>query len=364
MPRDQCFDWFPFPEPAADLAAEYHCGAKYRVAKGLMDCKALFLALLGVVLILAGCRQRVAERVSTAPTLRAAPVKQPAMNLACPQPLNDAPVDYPGLQNVVAFGDGLYSGSAPDGDLGFETLKALGVATIISVDGARPDVEAARVLGLRYVHLPIGYNGMDERRTLEIARAVHDLPGPVYLHCHHGKHRSAGAAGAAAVTLGKLSRAQALERMRVSGTAPSYTGLFQCVSNARPATDLQLSAADNHFPEVWHTSGLVQTMVEIDETFDRLRLIEKSAWKTPANHADLVPAAEAGRLTDLFRNLHDDSGVQSRPIEFRDWLDAASASATALESGLLAQHIQLDRLSRHFSEVTASCKHCHTKYRD
>ena len=59
-----------------------------------------------------------------------------------------------------------------------------------------------------------------ERRKLEIARALQLARdrGAVYVHCHHGKHRSAGAAGAAAVTLGWSTTAQATERLKVSGT--------------------------------------------------------------------------------------------------------------------------------------------------
>ena len=107
------------------------------------------------------------------------------------------PRNYHGLHNVVAFFDGYLSGSAPEGDIGFEELERMGVKTIISVDGAVPAVERAKARGMRYIHLPIGYNGFDEKRRLELVRATRDAmkDGPVYLHCHHGKHRSAGRGG-------------------------------------------------------------------------------------------------------------------------------------------------------------------------
>ena len=127
------------------------------------------------------------------------------------------PRDLPGLHNVVAFHDNYFSGSAPDGDEGFATLAAAGVKTIISVDGAEPDVAVAKAHGIRYIHLPIGYNGFDEQRRLQLTRATRDAmdSGPVYIHCHHGKHRSAGAAGAVAVSLGWLSPLEAVSRMHV-----------------------------------------------------------------------------------------------------------------------------------------------------
>ena len=61
----------------------------------------------------------------------------------------------------------LYSGAAPEGDRGFSTLQALGIRTVITVDGARPDVAIARRFGLRYVHLPFGYDGCPSPRALE-----------------------------------------------------------------------------------------------------------------------------------------------------------------------------------------------------
>src|SRR5262249_7822843 len=103
------------------------------------------------------------------------------------------PAELPGLHNVFRVSDKLYSGSVPEGELGFRTLQALGIRTVISVDGARPDAATARRFGLRYVHLPFGYDGCPTARALEIIRAVRDLPGPIYLHCHHGKHRSPAA---------------------------------------------------------------------------------------------------------------------------------------------------------------------------
>ena len=39
----------------------------------------------------------------------------------------DAPIDAPGLLNVVAYGPSVWSGSVPVGDAGFATLKAWGV---------------------------------------------------------------------------------------------------------------------------------------------------------------------------------------------------------------------------------------------
>ena len=48
----------------------------------------------------------------------------------------------PGLSHLYKLDNRLYSGGTPEGIEGLESLKKLGVATIIRVDGARPDVAA------------------------------------------------------------------------------------------------------------------------------------------------------------------------------------------------------------------------------
>ena len=279
-------------------------------------------------------------------------------------PANDAaaPVDYEGLHNVVAYSNGLYSGSAPEG-AGLETLANMGIRTIVSVDGAQPDADAAESLGLRYVHLPIGYDGMTEERKLELARVVRDLPGPVYVHCHHGKHRSAGAAAAISVALGRLTNEEALVRMKVSGTAPNYKGLYACATDTKLASGAQLDAASNAFPRKWKTTGIVQAMVEIDERFDHLKAIEKAGWKAPKDHPDLVPAAEVGRIAHLSRELRDDPEVAKQAAEFLTLLAGSEKAADALEKALLDGE-KPEVLGARMKDLAQTCKSCHTKYRD
>lgn len=275
----------------------------------------------------------------------------------------DKPADFPGVHNVVTYAPGLYSGSVPEGEAGFETLQGMGIRTIISVDGALPDVETAKAHGMRYVHLPIGYNGMGEQRTLEIAKAIKDLPGPVFVHCHHGKHRSAGATGAAAVTLGLITNDQAKARMKVSGTAANYTGLYECAQVASAANGAKLGALPAYFPERSKPSTFVKTMVEIDELNDQLKAIEKAGWTTPKDHADLVPASVAGTLADHFRFAAESPSSADKAGDFADWLRADSKLITTIEDGLTGGMPPAE-LSAHMKKLQQSCKDCHAKYRD
>jgi protein tyrosine phosphatase (PTP) superfamily phosphohydrolase (DUF442 family) len=281
--------------------------------------------------------------------------------------LSDATAkDYPGIHNAVAFHEGYVSGSVPEGQAGFETLAAMGIRTIISVDGAAPDVEAAKALGMRYIHLPIGYNGFNERRKLELVRASRDAlaQGPVYIHCHHGKHRSAGAAATVAASLGWSTPDQGVARMKVSGTAPNYKGLYSCAATASVLSASTIDAIPGNFPAVDPPKGLVKAMVEIDEIHEHLKGIEKAAWKAPSDHPDLVPAAEAGRLADHYRLLLDDAYTLRKPAEFRALMERSRAEAQALEDLFAAANPDPVKLAAQSKLIAASCKECHTKYRD
>src|SRR5687768_16523197 len=70
-----------------------------------------------------------------------------------------APVPDQGrLHNGHVVTAKVISGAQPEGEASFRALGELGVKTIISVDGAQPDVAGAKQFGMRYVHLPIGYD--------------------------------------------------------------------------------------------------------------------------------------------------------------------------------------------------------------
>jgi hypothetical protein len=279
---------------------------------------------------------------------------------------DEQPRDYPGLHNVVAYHEDCYSGGAPEGDAGFDTLASLGVKTIISVDGAEPELVPAKVRGIRYIHLPIGYNGFDDERKLQLVRATRDAmrDSPVYLHCHHGKHRSAGAAGAIGVSLGWADTSKMIERMKVSGTSPNYRGLYACTRHATVIPASAIDAVPTDFPEVAHPAGFVRAMIEIDEINERLKLIEKANWRVPDSHPDLVPAAEAGQMADLLRLLAEGDRAKSGPAGFAAALRSNESHAVTLEEMLAVGERDGKKLSAQFARIEEGCKHCHVKYRD
>ena len=279
-------------------------------------------------------------------------------------PPNDPPRELPGLHNVVPYtgsgNEAFYSGSAPEGDAGFDALVKLGIKTVISVDGATPDLARAKARGLRIVHLPIGYDGFDDARKAELVRAVRDLPKPIYLHCHHGKHRSASAAGAVAVSLRWMTNEAAAARMKVSGTGVGYRGLWSCVAKASPMDAATIDAARGDFPEQTKPESMVASMVAIDEALDRIRLAVAAtdAAKRGAS------AADAAEIADLLRILEKDEGVErmAKSVDFRALLRASSTQAGALEK-LLGEGSSAG-VPEAVGRLRESCKDCHVKHRD
>ncbi len=279
----------------------------------------------------------------------------------------DAPTprEFPGLHQVVTFHEGVISGGMPEGE-GFATLAAMGVKTIISVDGASPDVAAAKAAGLRYIHLPIGYDGCEKSRVLELTRATRDglARGGVYIHCHHGKHRSPAATAAVAVSMGWMDATRAVERMKFAGTAANYTGLFDDVAACGALPASAIDAVNPDFPEVCTPKGMVKGMVDIDMVFDHIKDIQAAGWKTPAAHPDLVPAAEAGRLADLFRTLAADEESTRHGADFVAMMNTSHAHAQQLENLILAGEASPESMSSLVKTLAANCKACHAKHRD
>jgi protein tyrosine phosphatase (PTP) superfamily phosphohydrolase (DUF442 family) len=286
------------------------------------------------------------------------------------EPAGPEPIKIDLLPNAYRVADKVISGGQPVGEAGFAALKALGVRTIISVDGARPDVDLAKKFGLRYVHLPHGYDGVPDERAKELAKAVRDLPGPIYIHCHHGQHRSPTAATVACVAVGLLRPESALMVLKTAGTSENYRGLYQSAQAARRIDDKLLDELQTDFPETARLPPIADAMVEIEHTHDHLKALSGSGWKRLARQPDLDPAHEALLLKEHYHELMRTGEVQRQPAEFRQILQAAERDAqsleTALRSWLKSGSVGSppDSVARSFTAVSHSCTACHSKFRD
>lgn len=274
------------------------------------------------------------------------------------------------LPNVYRIHDKVISGGQPAGEPGFCEIAELGIRTIISVDGARPEVELARKFGLQYVHLPHGYDGISQHRLQELAKAVRELEGPIYIHCHHGRHRSPAAAAAACVAAGLIEPSDALAVLTTAGTSPQYQGLYRTVADARKLDPDVLTHLPSNWREVAEVPPMAVAMVGIEQTFDRLDRLAHSGWRAPPNHPDLDAAHEALLLREHFTELLRTADVRRRSDDFRALLRESEADATRLEEDLRewTSAGQLSPIpavvSAAYNRLGTSCKTCHQRFRD
>ncbi len=272
------------------------------------------------------------------------------------------------LHNAWRLTDRVLSGGVPD-ERSMQALQELGVKTIISVDGAPPDVELAKRYGLRYVHLPHGYDGIPPSRTLELAKAVSELDGPIYLHCHHGKHRSPAAAATACVVAGFLSPSQGLTVLKSAGTSTGYRGLYRNVEQATAADPRVLGQLQVDYRESVPVAPMAEAMVALEKTHDRLTRLSASGWQTPAGLLNVEPAHEALLLEEHFTELLRTEEVDQQPAEFRQLLRDSETAARQLREHLTAAAPQrspemLDKLESLLGKITQDCKGCHQTFRD
>ena len=272
------------------------------------------------------------------------------------------PLKIAGVHNAFQWTGKVISGSCPDGEAGFKALADRGVKTILTVDGATPDVELATKYGMRYVHIPVEYSGIAQVDALRIARAVRDLPGPIFIHCHHGIHRGPTATALAVIASGELTNEQALAALKQAGTGANYEGLWKVVREFKVPTKEQLDAADNTFPARAKVQALAGHMVNIDERFTGLKAVQAAQWGTPKEHPDLDPAHEALMLREGFAEAARSEEAKKLPEDFRERLNAAEGAAIALESALREKDNAAAQKA--YLSVQASCSSCHKLYRD
>ncbi len=271
------------------------------------------------------------------------------------------------LPNAIQLHERVISGGQPEGEEAFRELRELGIKTVISVDGAKPDTELAAKYDLRYIHLPHGYNGIPEQRMAELAKAVRDLEGPIYVHCHHGKHRSPAAATVACVANGMLDSRFASDVLAFAGTSPNYQGLYKSAAIARPIDDAVLDAMQVDFPSVAELPPLAESMVLLEHTFDHLKQFAAAEWQPLTKHPDLEAAHEALLLKEHFVEMLRLDSVAAEPAEFRAMLAESESDADKMELALRDRNqsdANVNQLNSAFKRINENCTQCHRQFRD
>ncbi|QDT54362.1 hypothetical protein Pan44_23950 [Caulifigura coniformis] len=263
------------------------------------------------------------------------------------------------LPNAYRITANVISGGLPDGDAGFQELKALGVRTVISVDGMAPDAEKAKSYGLRYVHLPHGYDRIPLERGRELAKAIQDLPGPVYIHCHHGKHRAPAAAAVACIEAGLLPAGAGEAVLKTAGTNPNYRGLYESVRQARPLSAAELDRLQVEFREKSPIPPFAEAMVELEHAFDAVRQESSRNWSRSGD-----TRAAALLLVEHYREMQRLEDVQRRPASFREFLAAGEQAAMQLQSSASGESVDARQAEAALKTLSSGCADCHAAYRD
>ncbi|WP_339731895.1 cytochrome c [uncultured Gimesia sp.] len=259
----------------------------------------------------------------------------------------------PGLHNVFQIDDQIYSGSGPEGKQSFDALKKMGIKTIISVDGMKPDVQLAKAAGMKYVHIPIGYDGIFEDANLAFLRAAKELKGPVYIHCHHGRHRGPAAAAMVGMCRGSLDKERALLFLNQAGTSKDYAGLWRDVRQFR------LPPADVVLPELVESARvepMVTAMAHISQYYEEL---QKKAESDPRDEK------HAMRISVLLREaFHESVRKHSDDYDdtFKKWMHESEMEVKQVEAALKQGNQK--QVTASLKQLKSQCKCCHKAYRN
>lgn len=316
------------------------------------------IAFCSLVLLYLPCFSQLCFSQSTANSEPTLPQKLPSQH----------------IPNLIQITPNIYSGGLPEGPAAFLELQALGIKTILSVDGAKPDLKAADQVSMRYVHIPHGYNGISKKTIEQLAKAISELPGPIYIHCHHGKHRSPAAASVACKASGLIDSSQAERVLQLAGTSPNYKGLVRAVKDATLIPSEQLATVSANFPSTAQTPPLVDAMVELEHSFIKLQKLADSQWQhVTANESDNLTTDyphESVMLREHFEEMLRLGSTSAQPNDYKEMLSDSHQAAWRIEEMLhqtnrhafSETHVQA--LRNNWKTIQSNCIECHQAYRD
>lgn len=267
-----------------------------------------------------------------------------------------------GLHRHHWLSERIGQGAQPKGEEAFKNLAALGYTTVLTVDGAIPDIENARKYGLRYVHVPIGYDGVPREAAAKIVAAVERSEGPVYVHCHHGKHRGPAGAMTARMFVDGISHEQAVVELRDSGCSPKYTGLYADTESFELTREEVDAVRDEDLVEVVRPDGLLDAMVHVSHRWEGVQLVREAKWGVPPSSPDISPAHEA---TMLWEHIRETARLPEAKEYGKRYLEMTATSERAAYE--LAEAIRRgddEAAEKHFNVLKVSCNDCHVVYRN
>lgn len=255
-------------------------------------------------------------------------------------------------------------GGQPVGDAAFKELADAGIKVIINVDGARPDVETAAKYGMRYVHIPFGYDKIPEKQELELAKTVRELEGPFFVHCHHGKHRGPAGAVIAQMALGGMTNDEAVAELKRAGTADKYKGLYGCAAMFDVPDGATTEELSFDFPEIAPVPAMADAMARMDRNWDNMKAAREASFGVPEDHPDVDPPHEALQIREHLVEIGRTDEAKEKGDDFMEKLDESIAAARALESSLRKETPDAEGAEAAYRTLSQSCSKCHHDYRN
>lgn len=268
-------------------------------------------------------------------------------------------LNVPGIENLIQVTESIYSGGEPT-SAGLEHLQALGVKILVSVDGLSPDRETAEKLGMRYVHIPMGYDGIDTVQLQDFITLMTQQQNKIFFHCHHGKHRGPAAVAACLLIAKKVSKEQAIQFMRGAGTAKEYGGLYRSIH------ELDISAYQpQEFSQLLkksHAKSMAQWMAELDRAWEIVQEQQKTAEaEIDTDQLTIIAEAfrESARAVDKDKEIYGDSSATEKLIR---WLSECEKETRHIQGQVQTKAHQKARAL--VEALAKRCADCHTKYRN
>ena len=264
------------------------------------------------------------------------------------------------LHNLIKVAPSYYSGAEPVGEEAFQKLAEMGVKYIVSVDGIRPNVELANKHGIRYIHIPVQYSGIDREQELKLIRAAKEIDQPVYVHCHHGKHR--GPAGMAIMCLaaGIFDKDDANKYLHGAGTSPEYKGLWRDINAFQmPDDQTELPALE----EIAEIESIAAYMAEAERRFDDLhaRLAEeKTLTEDEINQLNGEMLLLWELIRESRRTVALDKDADEKLIMAFEKSDALLRKTRDDLKKVDSRETWLGKLA----EIKKDCKSCHATFRN
>lgn len=360
--------------PAADRPLASPARPSLRPTSAPMRRALALLSVISALAAVAACQQpapgsgpRVGAGVQVAPPLGDGDAYEQALTTPLAK---SAPAEGPGLQNVFCLSERIWTGSEPHGEAALRHLAALGIRTVVSVDGKVPDHALAASLGLRYVHVPIKYSGISRTEMLRLAKTFRELPSPFYVHCFHGKHRGPTGAAVGRLVLDGAGRDAAIAEMRQwCGTSGKYPGLYKAIAHGTVPTADETAALAWDFPAAHALGGLREAMIVAPRAFDNLEALATRDFATDPEHPDIDAQNEAAKLHEALAQAAGLPECADRPDDFRAWLDQTVTAAGALREALgsAAGAADADARARArglVQSIDGLCTACHRAHRN